>query len=118
MPEVEALAISAAVEAPLAFAIVYLAKWRCRGPWHVALASAVATAVTHPQLWEAAFWAYPRFGVWPSLVALETLVVLVEGLLIAWMAMLAMPRAMLVSLGCNTASCLVGLWFWFAGGNG
>jgi hypothetical protein len=109
MQEAVALAISAAVEAPVAMAIVYATRWRSRGAWHAGLAAAVATAVTHPQLWDAATWAYPRFGYWPSLVALETLVVLVEALLIAWMAALAFHRALAVSLAANLASCVAGL---------
>ncbi len=108
MLEIEALAVSAAIEAPIAWIIVRFARWPCRGPLHAALASAVATAVTHPQLWAAAEWAYPRFGYWPSAAGLETLVVLAEGALIAWMAKLTLGRAMLVSLAANLASCLVG----------
>jgi hypothetical protein len=109
MLEAQALVISAAIEAPIAALIVRLAHWPGRGAVHAALAAAVATAVTHPQLWAAAEWAYPRFGYWPSVVGLEALVVAVEGLLIAWMAALALHRAMLVSLAANTASCLVGV---------
>jgi hypothetical protein len=69
----------------------------------------VATAVTHPQLWSAAFWAYPRFPYWPSIIVLEALVIAAEGLLIAWMSGLAFRRAMIVSLIANSASCLAGL---------
>lgn len=111
MIEVEALAVSAAIEAPVAYLIVRMAKWPGRGALHAGLASAVATAVTHPQLWAAALWAYPRLGYWPSVAGLEALVVLVEGVLIAWMASLALHRAMLVSLIANAASCLAGLLF-------
>lgn len=109
MLEVEALALSAAIEAPIAFGMAKGLRWEGRGALHVGLASAVATAVTHPQLWAAAEWAYPRFGYWPSVVGLESLVVLAEGLLIAWMAQLKLQRAMLVSLAANSASCLLGL---------
>ncbi len=35
--------------------------------------------------------------------------ILAEGLLIAWMAQLALRRAMIVSLIANSASCLAGL---------
>ena len=110
MTEPEALALSVAIEAPLAWLVARTAGWPCRGPWHVAAASAVATAVTHPQLWAAALWAYARFPVWPSLLVLEAIVVLVEGLLIAWMARLTIAQAMLVSLVANTGSLLFGLW--------
>ena len=109
MEEGVALVISAAVEAPIAFLIVHLKKWPSRGALHVGLAAAVATAVTHPQLWSAALWAYSRFPYWPTTIAAEAVVIAIEGLLIAWMAQLAWSRAMLVSLLANSASCLVGL---------
>jgi hypothetical protein len=109
MVEAEALVISMAIEGPIAFLIVRLAKWPCRGALHVGLASAVATAVTHPQLWSAAFWAYSRCPYWPSIFVLEVLVIMAEGLLIAWMAGLPLHRALLVSLIANSASCLAGL---------
>jgi hypothetical protein len=114
MQEAVALAISAAVEAPVAALVVYAARWPCRGALHAGLAAAVATAVTHPQLWEAAMWAYPRFGYWPSIVALEALVVVAEALLIQWMAKLALHRALAVSLAANAASCAVGLTIFYA----
>jgi hypothetical protein len=109
MVEAEALVISAAIEGPIAFSIIRLTRWPCRGALHVGVASVVATAVTHPQLWSAAFWAYPRFPYWPTIVVLEALVIIAEGLLIAWMAKLALRRAMIVSLIANTTSCLAGL---------
>lgn len=111
MTEFSALLLSCAIEAPVAYLIVRMTGWPGRGPLHVALASAVATAVTHPQLWQAALWAYPRFGVWRSLAVLELLVVVAEGLLIAWMAALRLHRAMIVSLVANIASCLIGVFF-------
>ncbi|MGA7676458.1 MAG: hypothetical protein WCA78_15610 [Rhizomicrobium sp.] len=108
MLEYEALLISAAIEAPVAFLIVRATHWPCRGAVHVGFAAAVATAVTHPQLWAAALWAYPRFGYWPSAIVLETIVVLVEGGLIGWMVSLSLHRAMLLSLVTNAASCAAG----------
>jgi hypothetical protein len=110
MTEAQALLLSAAIEGPIAFAIARLAKWPCRGALHVGVASAVATAVTHPQLWAAAYWAYPRFPYWPAILVLEALVIVAEGVMIAWMAQLALSRAMIVSLIANSASFLVGLW--------
>jgi hypothetical protein len=110
LTEAQALLLSAAIEGPIAFAVARLAKWPCRGALHVGVASAVATAVTHPQLWAAAYWAYPRFPFWPAILVLEALVILAEGVLIAWMAQLALPRAMVVSVIANPASFLVGLW--------
>ncbi|MGD0187458.1 MAG: hypothetical protein ABSC25_19710 [Roseiarcus sp.] len=110
LTEAQALLISAAIEGPIAFAVVRLAKWPSRGPLHVGVASAVATAVTHPQLWAAAYWAYPRFPYWPAILVLEALVIGAEGVLIAWMAQLTLPRAMIVSLIANSSSFLFGLW--------
>jgi hypothetical protein len=109
MQESGALPISAAIEAPIAYVMVRARHWPCRGALHVGFASAVATAVTHPQLWEAAYWAYPKLGYWPSIISLEAIVVLVEGGLIGWMARLSLGRAMLVSLVANTASCSIGM---------
>jgi hypothetical protein len=109
MVEAEALVLSAVVEGPIAFLIIRLTRWPSRGALYVGLASCVATAVTHPQLWTAALWAYPRFPCWPTAIVLEALVMAVEGVLIAWMAMLTWRRAMLVSLVANSASCLAGL---------
>ena len=107
--EIEGLLLSAAIEAPVTWLVAWRLRLGGRGPGHVALASAVATAVTHPQFWAAALLAYPRFGYWPSVAALEALVVLVEAVLIAWMAELPVPAALAVSLIANAASCAVGL---------
>jgi len=109
MGEAEALAISAAIEGPIAFLIIRLTRWPSRGALHVGLASCIATAVTHPQLWSAALWACPRFSYWPTAIVLEAVVVAAEGLLIAWMAGLAFRRALVVSLLANLASCVAGL---------
>ena len=68
-----------------------------------------ATAVTHPHLWAAVLWLAPRFGWQPVTYAAEAAVVLVEGLLIAWMAGMKPAQAMLVSLLANGASLAVGL---------
>ena len=106
-----ALVISAVIEAPIAYLIVRFTRWPCRGPLHAGAASAVATAVTHPQFWNLVIWAAPHFGYWRSVIGGEILVVLVEGALIAWMADLRIQRAMLVSLVANTASCVAGLLF-------
>ena len=107
--EAEALALSAAIEAPLALLTVRVAQWPSRGLWHVAAASIVATAVTHPQLWAAALWLYPRMAYWPAVIRLEAIVVGVEAVLIGWIAGLRLGQAMLVSLVANAGSCLAGL---------
>jgi hypothetical protein len=109
LSEFQALLLSVAIEAPIAWLVVRLTRWPSRGPLQAALAAATATAVTHPQLWAAVLWLTPRFG-WQSVsLAGEVVVVIVEGLLIAWMAGLSLRHAMLVSLVANGASFAVGL---------
>lgn len=106
----DALVISALVEAALAFLVTRTLGWNSRGDFHVAAASAAATAITHPQLWAAALWAYDRFPFWQSASILESAVVVIEGVLIAWMAKLRIDRAMLASLVANSGSLAIGLW--------
>ena len=110
MTEIEALALSALIEAPIAYLVARIARWPSRGNLHVGAAAAAATAITHPQFWAAALWTYSRFPYWPSILVLEAIVVLVEGTLIAWMAALRVDRALLVSLVANSGSFLFGLW--------
>ncbi len=108
MFELEALLFSAVIEAPVALLVVRATRWPSRGPLHVGFAAAVATAVTHPQFWNAALWAFPRFGFWPSVLTLEAAVILVEGCLIGWMARLSLRHALMVSLAANSASFAMG----------
>jgi hypothetical protein len=109
MTEFEALLLGVSVEAPVAYVVARRFRWACRGARHVGLASAIATAATHPQLWSAASWAYQHFPFWISALGAEALVILAEALLISWMAQLAIREAFLVSVLANTASCAVGL---------
>jgi hypothetical protein len=110
MIEIEALVLSAAIEAPIAWFVARRTRWPCRGALHVGAASAAATAITHPQFWSAALWSYDRFAYWPSIMALEAAVVLVEACLIAWMTGLRVDRAMIISLIANSGSFLAGVW--------
>jgi hypothetical protein len=109
MTEFEAMMLSVAIEAPLAFAIVYLARWPCRGPLHIAMAITLATAVTHPQLWTASLWLYPRIGYWPTVVCGEALVILAEAAIIAWATRLSSAKSLIVSGIANGTSALAGL---------
>ena len=110
MSESEALLLSMAIEGPVAFALVALARWPSRGALQVGAAAMLATAVTHPQMWTLAIWSFGRLPYWPAILTIEALVVVVEAGLIAWMARLTVPRAGAVSLAANGASFLVGLW--------
>lgn len=109
MTEFEALLLGIAIEAPVAVAIVRWFGWTCRGAGHVGVASAVATATTHPQLWSGALWAYQHFPFWASALGMEALVILAEAILISWMAQLALRPALLLSALTNTVSCVIGL---------
>ncbi len=109
MNEFEALLASAAIEAPIAWLIVRFTRWPSRGPLHAAAAATVATAVTHPQLWAAMVLLIPRLGWWPSALIGEGVVVVVEGLLMAWMAGLKLRHALPLSLATNGASFAIGL---------
>lgn len=109
MTEILALMVSAAIEGPLAYAVVAVMRWPCRGPFHVAIAAMLATAVTHPQLWSASLWLYPRIGYWPTVGCAEAVVILVEAAIIAWASGLSSLRALAVSAMTNAASALTGL---------
>ena len=109
MSEPGALLLSAAVEGPVAFALVALAGWRSRGPIHVALAAMLATAATHPQLWAGALWLYPRIGYAAGVAVAEAAVVLVEAVVIGWAAGMPAARALAVSAVANGASAGLGL---------
>jgi hypothetical protein len=109
MSEFEAMLLSAAIEGPIAFGVVYIMRWHCRGPLHAALAVMLATAVTHPQLWTAVIWLFPRIGYWPALGIAEAVVMLVEAAIIAWVIELPSARALIVSGVTNAASATVGI---------
>jgi hypothetical protein len=109
MTEFEALLLSAAIEGPLVFALVSVMRWPCRGPLHAALAIMLATAVTHPQLWAASLWLYPRIGYWSALAIGETAVVVAEAAIIAWAVGLSPTRAFVASVIANGASAAVGI---------
>jgi hypothetical protein len=105
----EAMLLSAAIEGPLAFAVVAIARWPCRGAFHVALAEMLATAATHPPFWQAMLWLYPRIGYWPTLGIGETVVVLVEAVIVAWITGLSPVRALIVSAVANGVAVAIGL---------
>ena len=109
MSEFEAMLLSVAIEAPIAYALVAVTGWSCRGPLNAAIAISLATAVTHPQLWAGALWLYPRMGFWPTVVCAEALVVAVEAAIIIWTTGLSARRALAVSAAANGASTLVGV---------
>jgi hypothetical protein len=109
MSEFEAMLLSAAIEGPIAFAVVSIKRWPCRGPFQVALTVMLATAVTHPQLWAASQWLFPRISYWSALGILECAVILIEAAIIAWVSGLSWARALVVSAITNSASATAGI---------
>lgn len=109
MTEFEAMLLSVAIEAPIAFVIVAITRWPGRGPLNAAIAISLATAVTHPQLWTAALWLYPRIGHWLTAGVTEAVVAVVEAAIVIWVTALSPMRAFMVSVAANGASTLVGL---------
>jgi hypothetical protein len=109
MTEPAALLISIVIETTAAYWLLRSVSWPSRGAEHVALAVAVATAVTHPQAWAAAGWLYPRIGYEPAFLILEITVVLAEAALVHWASGLPPLRALVVSTIANAASAVAGL---------
>lgn len=109
MGQLEAMVVSMAVEAPVAFALVRWFGWPGRGPVQAALAIALATAATHPQLWAASLWLYPRLGYGATVVLAETAVMAVEAVVVGWVTQMSWGRSMLVSALANVASALTGV---------
>ncbi len=109
MTEPEALLLSIAVEAPVAYVMVRARAMPGRGAWHAALAAAIATMATHPHLWALALLLYQRLGYWPGAIVAEVLVVAVEAVILAWSAGLSPRHALVASTAANGASVGVGL---------
>ena len=109
MTEFEAMLLSAAIEGTVAFLLVSIMHWPCRGPTHAALAAMLATAVTHPQFWAATLWLTPRLDYWSAIGIGEAVVIIVEAPIIAWAAGLAPARAIITSIITNSTSAAVGI---------
>ncbi|PWR19582.1 hypothetical protein DKG75_14000 [Zavarzinia compransoris] len=99
--------LSVLFEAPVAALLVH--RVRPGQALAAAGASALATAASHPQLWAAALWAYPRYGYGPSLIGLEILVVLFEAGVMGWILRLRPAQALGLSFAANLASVAAGL---------
>lgn len=109
MSQLDAMLLSMAIEGPVAYGLVFWRGWSCRGPVSVALAVVFATAATHPQLWAASIWLYPRFGYEPTLLLAESVVILAEACIIHWSTALRPGPSVLVSAIANGVSALTGL---------
>ncbi len=110
MTQAQAMLLSMAVEAAVAYGVVAWRRWPGRGPASAAFGIAVATALTHPLLWPAALWLYERAGFAAGAIIAETAVVLAEAAIIARIAHLSPRHALVVSVLGNAASVAAGLW--------
>lgn len=108
LTQVQAMVLSALIEAPVAWVLVRWRHWPGRGAMHAAIASAVATALTHPQLWAFAPALLARLGYVPGALVAETVVVVVEALVVAWGSGLSPLRALALSTLANAASAAAG----------
>ena len=110
MTQLTALALSIALEAGIAFAVIRAAGWG--SGINAALAASLGTLITHPFAW----FAVPRLAGpigYPAAVALvETGVVLAESVAYRLIVPLAWPRALAASLIANAASTTVGLAYY------
>lgn len=107
MAEWQALLLSILFEVPVAAALV--CRIRPKQALAAAGASALATMASHPQLWAAALWAYPRFGYWPSILGLEVLVILFEAAVMGLILRLSWRQALALSFAANLVSVGAGL---------
>jgi len=114
MTQLGALALSIALEAGIAFALIRAAGWG--SGLNAALAASLGTLVTHPIAW----YAVPRLAGplgYPGAVALvETGVVLAESVAYRLVVPLAWPRALTASLVANAASTMAGLLYYALAG--
>lgn len=114
MTQAQALILSIAIEAIVAFVVVRGLRWG--GGLPAALAATAGTLLTHPAVW----WAVPRLeagiGYAAALALAESGVVLAESVAYRYIGPLAWRRALLASLVANAASTGVGLGYYaFAG---
>ena len=109
MSQLGAMLMTMAIEGPVAYWLVSWRGWSCRGPASVALAIVFATAATHPQLWAASIWLYPRIGYEPTFLLAESVVILAEACAIQWCTALRPGQSVLVSAIANGTSALTGL---------
>ena len=102
--------ISIAIEAPLAAAIVLVARWPARGGWAAAAGvAALATLASHPLAWDAFQPLWERYGYWPAAAPVELGVIVFEALCYRWILAVSALRALALSGLCNGASFAAGL---------
>ena len=111
MTEAAALALTVAIEAPLAAALgaALCPDRRAGAALRGAVVAAVGTAVTHPFVWAAALALYPRVGVPAAIVLVEAGAIAAEAVGYRWVY--GWRRAAAVSLVVNGISASLGVVF-------
>jgi hypothetical protein len=114
MTQTEALILSLALEAAVAFALVCGLRWGSGA--RAALAAIVGTLFTHPLVWLSLPRLEVPLGYWWALALVEGGVVLVESLPYRLFVPLRWRRALLASLVANAASTGAGLGYYALAG--
>jgi len=114
MTETEALFLSIAIEAAVAFALVRGLGWG--GGARAALAATVGTLFTHPFVWHFVPRLEAAFGYAAAVALAETGVVLAESVAYRVILPLRWRRALLASLVANAASTGAGLAYYALAG--
>jgi hypothetical protein len=110
MSQIQALILSIAVEAVIAFALVRGLRWG-RGLL-AALAATLGTLFTHPVVWTIVPPLETPLGYATAVVLAETGVVLAESVAYRLIVPLAWPRALVASLIANGGSVAAGLVYY------
>jgi hypothetical protein len=114
MSQLEALILSIAIEAVVAFALVRGLRWG--GGWRAALSAALGTLASHPVAWPAMLALIAPLGYWAALAVVESGVVLAESVAYRLIVPLRWRRALLASLVANAASTGAGLLYYALSG--
>lgn len=118
MTQTEALALTLAIEVPVALAWLLAAGWLARRAWwRAALVVIAASLITHPLAWQANRVWLRSWSFWPRATVIEVGVALVEALVLAWGLTLPPRRALVIAAAMNAASFGGGLlWFYLGRG--
>src|ERR1700733_693268 len=114
MTQIQALTVSIAIEAVIAFIMVRGLRWG--SGIRAALAATVGTLITHPFVWHGVPRLEAPLGYGAAVALIESLVVLAESVAYRVVVPLAWRHALPASLIANAASTGAGLLYYaFAG---
>jgi hypothetical protein len=110
MTQTAALALSIAIEAAIAFALIGALGWG--SGLNAALAASLGTLITHPIVWLLIPSLEEPIGYAAAVALIESGVVLAESVAYRLIVPLAWRRSLLASLVANTASTAAGLLYY------